>query len=468
VLLLLRRFGNGIARRAAGWLAAFWDPDDEPAAPATGRIALLTFGVLLARRPSVLRFPQLWAEDGTIFLHDELVWGLRRAVLRPYAGYVHVFPRGVAALVALLPVRLTAWAYAITSLVVGAVVCAWFARAEYRRIVPDDSARAAMCLAAAAVATGSEIIGNICNLQWYLLWLGYLLVLAPLPRTPCGRTAYVAAWWGIGLSAAGSLALAPLWVLRWTLRPGRGERICGALCILPMLLFVGFLDWRTISASQFGGMAVTATGILRLLGWRFLSEAFVGEVDPLHLVKRFGAAVPLAVAGLIALGAWVIAEHGTRRQRAWLVLSATALCVYAVMVVRGRPDTVVNCPHDRGGGRFFVFPANLVVMLFIVCAGVLPWPRRLAFGPVLLVLTVASALAFQCAPLVDLHWRHFGAALDAAMARQLTCDVAIPLNPPGPTWVLRLRLNRGRPTVAPSDATAGPPCPPAPPRRSRR
>ncbi|HLK12712.1 MAG TPA: hypothetical protein VKW76_15160 [Candidatus Binatia bacterium] len=454
-------------RCAAARLATFWDPDAERAAAGVGRVALLAFGVLLARRPSVLRSPQLWAEDGTVFFHDELVWGFRRAVLRPYAGYVLVTPRAVAGLLAFLPVRATAWCYAVFSLIVGAVACAWFARAEYRRVVSDDGTRAAMCLATAAVATGGEIIGNLCNVQWYLLWLGYLLILAPLPRGSWGKAGYVAAWWAIGLCTPGALALAPLWILRLILRPARGERLCGALCLLPSLLLVGLLDWPTIGASQLQAPAATAGQMLHLLGWRVLGEAFVGEYDPLRLVKRFGTAVPAAAAGLIAVAAWVVVARGTPRQRAWLVLSATALSVYAFMVVRGRPDIVVNW-HHKGGGRFFVFPADFVVMLFVVCAGVLPWPRRLALAPVLAMLTVASALAFQYPALVDLHWSRFGAALDAAMARRLTCDVAIPLNPPSPAWVLRLRLDRGRPAALPADAAPAPVCPPAPPRQARR
>jgi uncharacterized membrane protein YgdD (TMEM256/DUF423 family) len=466
LLVAYKALDMGGWRRAAAWLAAFWDPETEQAA-GVGRVALLAFGVLLARRPSVLRFPQLWAEDGTVFLHDELVWGFRRALLRPYAGYVHVTPRAVAGLLALLPVRTTAWCYAVVSLAVGAVACAWFARAEYRRVVSDDGARAAMCLATAAVATGGEIIGNLCNLQWYLLWLGYLLILAPLPRGSWRKTGYVAAWWAIGLSTAGALALAPLWILRLMLRRARGERLCGALCLLPSVLFVGLLDWPTITANQLKTPAATAGEVLCLLGWRLLGEAFVGEFDPLRLVKRFGTAVPSAAAGLIAVAVWVVTARGTPRQRAWLVLSATALSVYAFMVVRGRPDTVVNWRHE-GGGRFFVFPANLVVMLFVVCAGVLPWPRRLALAPALAMLTVASALAFQYPALVDLHWSRFGAAVDAAMARQLTCDIEIPLNPPSPAWVLRLRLDRGRPTALAADAAAAPRCPPAPPRHARR
>src|SRR3954470_13721233 len=57
-------------------------------------IAVAT-ALLVARKPWALHTPQLYAEDGSIFLTQDDAWGWR-AFLVPYMGYLHFLPRAVA------------------------------------------------------------------------------------------------------------------------------------------------------------------------------------------------------------------------------------------------------------------------------------------------------------------------------------------------------------------------------------
>ena len=57
---------------------------------------VIACAVLLAlRKPWALHTPQLWAEDGSIFLTQDEQMGIR-AWVEPYNGYLHILPRLIA------------------------------------------------------------------------------------------------------------------------------------------------------------------------------------------------------------------------------------------------------------------------------------------------------------------------------------------------------------------------------------
>ena len=58
-------------------------------------ILLIVFAGLFFRRPDAFTNPQLWAEDGTVFLQQYLQKGAA-SLFTPYAGYIHLIPRLIA------------------------------------------------------------------------------------------------------------------------------------------------------------------------------------------------------------------------------------------------------------------------------------------------------------------------------------------------------------------------------------
>ena len=58
-------------------------------------IFLIVLGILLFRRTDAFTNPQIWAEDGPIFLSQYSQFGLK-SLLIPYAGYLHFAPRLIA------------------------------------------------------------------------------------------------------------------------------------------------------------------------------------------------------------------------------------------------------------------------------------------------------------------------------------------------------------------------------------
>jgi len=54
--------------------------------------ACLAIFIIAVRRIDQILNPQLWAEDGVIFLQEQLSLGFS-AIFTPYAGYLHLLPR---------------------------------------------------------------------------------------------------------------------------------------------------------------------------------------------------------------------------------------------------------------------------------------------------------------------------------------------------------------------------------------
>ncbi len=112
----------------------------------------------------------VWAEDG-MFLQDRLEAGPLVSLVDPYQGYLHLVPRAVVEVAALVP--LEDYAVAVTGLcclTVGAV--AGLVHACSRDVVGSRAARVVLGLVTVLVPTAAaELLGNTANLHWFLLWL---------------------------------------------------------------------------------------------------------------------------------------------------------------------------------------------------------------------------------------------------------------------------------------------------------
>ena len=143
-----------------------------------------------------LRIPQqehsvVWAEDGHTFLLEAAEHGAWTLLLEPYAGYQHLLPRILTALILdLAPFA----SYALAIFVVCTTITAGIAAATYWLAAPIVAWRPARIgLAAVPVVLpllGPEIIGNLADLHTYCMWLALWIVLWT-PRT----------WLGSGIAA---------------------------------------------------------------------------------------------------------------------------------------------------------------------------------------------------------------------------------------------------------------------------
>lgn len=181
---------------------------------------LLTAAVSLARQSGPGALDSIWAEDGLTFYQATFHQNLLRALFTPNNGYLQLAPRILIALIALFPVSWAAALMAVTGALASSA-CALLVYHASAATVPSRAARLSFALPAAILVFGqSEVGNNIVNLQWYLIYATFWMLLWN-PHTR-GRRALA----GVVLFAAvGSDPLAlmflPLLALRLWTRPVR-------------------------------------------------------------------------------------------------------------------------------------------------------------------------------------------------------------------------------------------------------
>src|ERR1035441_4254450 len=138
--------------------------------------AATIFLLLFLRRPDALTAPQFFAEDGMIFFHDQLLFGIRQALGIPHAGYVLAVQRLTALLGSYFCPAQAPAVYDITALTLSACCCAFFVLPVFRVVVRSDLLRFVVCCLFAIALDSAELIGTITQIQWFLQLAGILLL----------------------------------------------------------------------------------------------------------------------------------------------------------------------------------------------------------------------------------------------------------------------------------------------------
>ena len=252
------------------------------------------------------------------------------SLVDPYQGYLHVLPRAIVEVAALVP--LGDYAVAVTGLccvVVGVV--AGLVHACSRDVVRSRAARVALGLVTVLVPTAAaEVLGNTANLHWFLLWLTPWVLLC---RPTSGRQGWAlgAVLLVVGLSEIQAVFFVPLLLvglrdrLRWPMAAGL---VVGLAAQVAVVLTTG----REAAESDSGTPSlldlVQGYGLHVFLQlWRPASTG-VGDV----LVEQGWSLVVLAsLPFLLALVALVAGTSG----RGELVTTATLLAGATVPFVAG-------------------------------------------------------------------------------------------------------------------------------------
>ncbi len=319
-----------------------------------GVLAVLAF-VLFLRKPDALHTPQLWAEDGSVFLNDQDQFGLR-ALLAPYMGYLHALPRLIAWLSAQLfdpawwPACYNASAFAI-----------WLA-ALARLLTPRFAhlpGRPWLVLAFLLIPHTGEVFFNITNLQWIT---GFVLIqqaLVAAPRTRGERLRDLALLFIVGLTGPFVIAFLPLFAWRWWRARSRDDLwplLAVAACAAVQAWFVV----RVGPKFEFQSAPFQLWPNLVVLGRRLVLWPLLGRETALALPPALAGLAGTALLGAVL--AWALRPHPRRDLRRWII-AALGLILLAG-VYRARPDTWAE-DNLAFADRYFYIPRVLLAWLLI-------------------------------------------------------------------------------------------------------
>ncbi len=346
--------------------AAPVSPSASPAAPAAEPwlarhlwvVVIAASLLLFLRKPWALHTPQLWAEDGSIFLLQDNLWGAG-VILDPYNGYLHLLPR----LVAWLARHLVdvAWWPAFYNGASFAVTVGLFARLASARLDLPVALKPWLILALPLVVGTGEVLINLTNLQW----LSALFLVAHLFASPARRLGShagdVALLVLAGLSGLFSVILLPLF-LRRAVRHRSPDTLLAAAVVgaCGLVQLVCLLRTGTAGALEAGDTPFRPLMALSVLGSRLVTWPLFGPAAVRAWPVWVHAALAVAViAPLLAVSLRAGPHRSARTTLVAAFLLLTAACALRVRADTWTDDNLVN------GDRYFYLSRLLLTWLVL-------------------------------------------------------------------------------------------------------
>ena len=332
------------------------------------------------------------------------------AIFEPYAGYLHLVPRLVAAVaVALDPM----WAPA---LFVGTA----FATTLYVAALTQSNRcplprHPIFAFAVVLVPDAFEVLLNVVNLQWILAVGFILLLISADSRSRAQRWHDGVAAAVFGLTGPFSVILSPLFAYRAWVR-----RTPASILIAAIVLGCGAIQMWFIGQAE----ATAARGpfhpemLLAVTGLRVLGSLFAGYFMPQEISLVPGILLGLGTVAGIAL---LAAPPGRAQpERRWLGVIFGLLLVSSLY---RHWDVLPEFQQRRYGARYF-YPIQLLALWLLLAA---IWHQRQWMARTATVLAVwfvvINAPRLREPALEDLQWREHAARIRAGEA------VEVPVNP---------------------------------------
>jgi hypothetical protein len=328
---------------------------------------------------------RVWAEDGTVFLSTAYRTSFFSALARPYAGYLQVVPRSIAALTTAFPVRDAAWVLAASAAAVRAGIALFVFRASGGHL-RSTSVRVMLASTVVLLPVGGlEVLDNIANLHWFLTFAAFWAVLwRPSRWCDCVLAA------AIVLVAVGSDPLTALLLPLVVLRTICVRRWRDQLVTMCFAVAGAAQAWAVLSGTRPTHETFSMPAVARLFGVRVLVGSWAGYWHTVALWHHLRyAAIALGATVVLALIIPALRTGGSRR---WLAIWAGAGSALAFFACFAEPAVVPHLKVDVVSSltRYDVLASLL--MLTAIAAGLdaMHWPANLAVRSVVGVVFLAA------------------------------------------------------------------------------
>jgi hypothetical protein len=351
--------------------------------------ALITF----ARGPTVVLHPSLWAEDGKIFFEAAYQLGWHVPLTQTAAGYFQTFPRLIADVGLLVPLRSVPLLFMSVALAVQVLPAVMVASHRYSSAVPDVRVRLLLATLYLVIPNSSEIFVNLTDAQWHLAVLSVLVVLA-LPATGGWRVFDVAVLALSGLTGPYALSLIVIIVIVFFRRRRRWTLVLGAVTAVG-----GAVQLVELAAAPRGGtgpLGATLPRLIEMLGGRMVGNTVLGtatSVSHAYLAHLFLYSVLLlAVAAVIVGMALWRGPFELKMFNLWAGLAlAGALASPLVSPTGSQWQGLIS----DAGARYWFFPSLALLADAVWLAGQLRSPRRWMAALAVIFLVAVAAFGIR-------------------------------------------------------------------------
>jgi hypothetical protein len=331
-----------------------------------GVFAVLSAGALLhlARQRGVPVWNSLWAEDGRVFLTGALQ-DFPGTFFEQNGGYLHVVPRTITGIVALLPVRDAAAGMAVGSAAAIALI-AGFVYVASSEVFESRIARFVLAATVLLVPVpGHELLANTTNLHFYLLFACFwaLLWQAETPIALGARGAVIVA---TALSDPISALFLPLAIVAPLARRSGRALVVSGLFLASLLVQFAVIAGGARPERNWGFRlgALPDVFSLRVAGGLLVGDRFLGDAWAAY-GRAFAYGAFLAVATVIT----VLLVRSDRRTIAFALISLGYAGLFFCVQLVGRGTGGID-PEVHGSrldaARYILLPFLLVTTTILV------------------------------------------------------------------------------------------------------
>lgn len=393
----------------------------------------LAAGVLVARRPDAVLYPQFWAEDGTVYFADAYNRGAD-SLLSPGAGYLVLIPRLTALLAQPLALTTAPALFNLVGLCVQLAPALFILSSRFQPAIPSRWVRALVGIVYLLVPC-AEVHASVTNAQWHMAILMMMVVIAAPPRAVAWHCFDIAVVVLGGLSGPLGLVMVPLAVVRWFTTRRRWYAVLAWVLALVAVWQLTVIRHSGRGAVELGA---GARSLIRILADRVIVPALTGEQNP--AIFSFHWWHGLLWASLLVLATISLALYAALRGPAELRL-LLAFAGLSLTLALLEPLNVSTGPQwppmvtGDAGLRYFLIPSLGVAVLVIWGVSRLPRAPRTAAGALLATVFLAGTAAHPQYPaLLERDAAASASELDGVPPGTV---VEIPINPAG--WSMSLR-----------------------------
>jgi hypothetical protein len=298
-----------------------------------GALAAVSAATLLhlERERGVPVWNSLWAEDGRVFLTGALQ-DFPGTFFAQNGGYLHVVPRAIAGIAALLPVRDAAAGMAVGSAAAIALIAA-FVYAASSEVLESRSARLGLAATVLLVPIpGHELLANTTNLHFYLLFACFWALLWQ-SETPVALGARGLVVVATALSDPIAALFLPLAIVAPAYRLSVRAFVVSALFFAGLVMQFGVMASGARPERNWGFRlgALPEVFSLRVTGGLLVGDRFLGDAWAAY-GRAFAYGAALAVAVVIT----ALLAHSDRRTIAFALIALAYAGLFFCVQLVGR------------------------------------------------------------------------------------------------------------------------------------
>lgn len=230
-------------------------------------------GIALNRSYITIRHPELYAEDGVVWFSNAYQLGPLTPLIQPHTGYLQTFPRLIADVGLLIPLRWLPAFFVMIALGVQILPGVFIVTQRFARLIPSIWMRLGIAILYFLIPNSFEVNSNLTNAQWHLALLAFMIVVADEGNLSWKICDIIIITFS-GLTGPFIIVLAPLTIFLYLVRRNRWSWILGMSTIV--LAALQSIVLLTSARGKFAGLGASGTRFVELVGGQVVGGTFAG------------------------------------------------------------------------------------------------------------------------------------------------------------------------------------------------